>query len=229
MTPIVSVIIPAYNEAQSIGLVVGDIPRDLVRDILVVNNGSTDQTEENARKAGALVLSEPRSGYGRACLKGLAFCQTLSPPPDIIIFLDGDYSDFPEEMPALIQPILDQKADLVIGSRNRGHAEKGSITPQQIFGNKLATFLLKKLYGVSYSDLGPFRAIRYDRLMNLNMTDKNYGWTIEMQIKAAKQGLLYQEIPVRYRQRIGVSKVSGTLKGTIMAGYKILFTIAKYL
>ena len=229
MTPIVTVIIPAYNEAQPIGLVVGDIPRDLVRDILVVNNGSTDQTEENARKAGALVLSEPRSGYGRACLKGLAFCQTLSPPPDIIIFLDGDYSDFPEEMPALIQPILDQKADLVIGSRNRGHAEKGSITPQQIFGNKLATFLLKKLYGVSYSDLGPFRAIRYDRLMNLNMTDKNYGWTIEMQIKAAKQGLLYQEIPVRYRQRIGVSKVSGTLKGTIMAGYKILFTIAKYL
>jgi glycosyltransferase involved in cell wall biosynthesis len=194
-----------------------------------VNNASTDKTEIIARDNGATVLHESTPGYGRACLKGIEYAKRLAIKPDIIVFLDADHSDYPEEITQLIQPILDNQADLVIGSRALGNKEKGSMTPQQIFGNWLATRLLKLLYNVRFTDLGPFRAIRFDKLLELDMEDKTYGWTVEMQLKAAKKGLKCVEIPVRYRKRIGVSKISGTVKGTVMAGYKILFTIFKYL
>lgn len=227
----VRVIIPAFNEADSIGKVVRDIPPEIVSEVIVVSNGSTDATEVKAAKAGATVLQEPRKGYGFACLKGMAYVAALpkADQPDIIVFLDGDYSDYPEEIPMLIQPIIEQGADMVIGSRALGDREQGSMQPQQLFGNWLATTLIRWFYRVSFSDLGPFRAIRYDRLLELNMADQTFGWTVEMQVKAAKQGFVCTEIPVRYRRRIGVSKVTGTLKGTIMAGYKILWTIFKLL
>lgn len=227
----VRVIIPAFNEADSIGKVVRDIPTEIVSEVIVVSNGSTDATEANAAAAGATVLQEPRKGYGFACLKGMAHVASLpkADQPDIIVFLDGDYSDYPEEIPMLIQPIIEQGADMVIGSRALGDRERGSMQPQQLFGNWLATTLIRWFYRVQFSDLGPFRAIRYDRLLELNMADQTFGWTVEMQVKAAKQGFVCTEIPVRYRRRIGVSKVTGTIKGTIMAGYKILWTIFKLL
>lgn len=228
LEPQVYVIIPAFNEQNGVGLVVKYIPRPPVSEVVVVNNASTDKTAIEAKAAGATVLDEPRKGYGQACLTGIEYISNKANPEDIIVFLDADYSDYPEELPMLIQPILDGNTDMVIGSRALGIREKGSMTPQQVFGNKLATFMLKSMYGAQFTDLGPFRAIRFSALESLRMADTNYGWTVEMQLKAVKNGLRYKEIPVRYRKRIGFSKVSGTVKGTIMAGYKIIWTILKY-
>lgn len=230
-SPIIHVIIPAFNEEDSISKVITEIPKGLVQEIIVASNGSTDRTEDNAREAGATVVREERKGYGNACLKGMAHIASKAPEdqPDIVVFLDGDYSDYPEEMTELIKPILEDGIDMVIGSRALGDRESGSMQPQQIFGNWLATTLIKWLYKVEFTDLGPFRAIRYDRLLEIDMQDKTFGWTVEMQVKAAKLGLKSTEVPVRYRRRIGVSKVSGTVKGTILAGYKILWTIFKLL
>lgn len=226
--PEVVVIIPAFNEENSVGKVVNEIPKDWVREVVVVNNNSTDSTSENAEKAGATVLEEPRQGYGRACLKGMEYVAQLSNKPDVIVFLDADYSDFPEELPLVVQPIIDGTADMVIGSRALGDREGGSMTIPQIFGNWLATTLIRWLYKVEYTDLGPFRAIKYDKLLSLNMEDKTYGWTVEMQVKAAKKGLKSTEVAVNYKKRIGHSKVSGTVKGALSAGYKIIITIFKY-
>lgn len=221
------VIIPAFNEENGIGQVLSEIPKDLVEEVVVVNNASTDDTEKIARDAGATVLREEIPGYGRACLKGIEYVRQN--PPDVVVFLDADHSDYPEEMTSVVEPILDRNADLVIGSRALGNREKGSMTPQQVFGNWLATGLLKLFYNVRFTDLGPFRAIRFDKLMAIDMQDKTYGWTVEMQLKAAKMKMNCVEVPVRYRKRIGFSKISGTIKGTVMAGYKILYTIFKYL
>jgi glycosyltransferase involved in cell wall biosynthesis len=223
------VIIPAFNEENGVGKVIQEIPKDLVSEIIVVNNASTDNTENIAKQNGATVLREPTPGYGRACLKGIDYLKISESKPEIVVFLDADHSDYPEEMLNLIQPILDDRADLVIGSRALGNKERGSMTPQQIFGNWLATRLLRILYGVTFTDLGPFRAIRFEKLIALDMQDKTYGWTVEMQLKAAKIGLRCVEVPVKYRKRIGFSKISGTVKGTVMAGYKIITTIFKYL
>lgn len=227
--PRIVVIIPALNEEEAIGAVIQEIPVGLVAEVIVANNGSTDGTSERARQAGATVVDQPQPGYGNACLKAMEHLASQSEEPDIVVFLDGDHSDHPEEMQLLIDPIINEGMDMVIGSRNLGGAEKGSITPQQIFGNWLATFLLKLIYGVKFSDLGPFRAIRYSSLLALRMEDRNYGWTVEMQIKAAKQKMKTSEVSVRYRNRIGQSKVSGTIKGSVMAGYKIIKTLFKYI
>ncbi len=224
--PIISVIIPAFNEEQSIGKVVNDIPKDIVKHVIVVNNNSNDNTVEVAKKAGAIVLDEPRKGYGWACLKGIEHSKELN--TEIVVFLDGDYSDYPGEIVDVIAPILNENMDMVIGSRVLGKREKGSLTPQQIFGNSLATKLMRLFYGAKFTDLGPFRAIKSPSLEQLKMSDKTYGWTIEMQIKAAKQKMKFCEVPVNYKKRIGVSKVSGTIKGTVLAGIKIIFAIFKY-
>ncbi|WP_111708048.1 glycosyltransferase family 2 protein [Lutibacter citreus] len=224
---IVKVIIPAFNEADSIGNVINEIP-SLVNEIIVVNNNSTDNTEEAAINAGATVLTELNKGYGYACLKGMDYISKQEIKPDIIVFLDGDYSDFPEELTKIIKPIVNDNIDFVIGARVEDLREKGSMTPQQIFGNWLATFLMNLFFKAKFTDLGPFRAIKYDKLLSLNMEDKTYGWTVEMQLKALKQQLSYIEVPVNYKKRIGVSKVSGTVKGSIMAGVKILGWIFKY-
>ena len=225
----IGVIIPAFNEEQSIGKVINEIPKELVSKIVVGNNNSTDNTEQVARDAGAVVVTEPRMGYGYACLKCIDYFMQQQNPPDIIVFLDGDYSDYPREMVDLVREITENDIDLVIGSRALGNSERGSMTPQQIFGNALATKLIKLFYGVKYTDLGPFRAIKWSALMAMDMKDKTYGWTIEMQLKAVKLKMKTSEVPVKYRVRIGVSKVSGTIKGTILAGYKIITTIFKYL
>lgn len=222
------VIIPAYNEEEAIGEVIAEIPKEWVREIVVVDNRSTDQTALRAAEAGATVVHEPLPAYGRACLRGMAYVRSLPLPPDIIVFVDGDHSDYPEQLPDLVRPILDQNYDMVIGSRALGKRERGSMTPQQVFGNWLATFLMRLLYGVSYTDLGPFRAIKWEKLLALDMEDTTYGWTVEMQLKAAKQRMKTTEVPVKYRRRIGFSKISGTLKGVILAGYKIITTIFKY-
>ncbi|WP_424495201.1 glycosyltransferase family 2 protein [Salinimicrobium sp. GXAS 041] len=227
MPRIIKVIIPAYNEADSIGLVIKDIPK-LVNEIIVVSNNSTDATEENAAKAGATVLKEPKKGYGHACLKGMDYLSKKDPKPDIVVFLDGDYSDYPEELEKLITPILEEDVDFVVGARVDRMREKGSMTLPQIFGNWLATSLMKLIFNARFTDLGPFRAIKYGKLLELEMQDKTYGWTIEMQLKALKKKYTYIEIPVHYRNRIGVSKVSGTVKGAFMAGVKILGWIFKY-
>jgi glycosyltransferase involved in cell wall biosynthesis len=222
------VIIPAYNEEDAIGKVIAEIPQDWVREIVVVDNRSTDQTALRATEAGATVVYEPLPAYGRACLGGMAYVQSLPTPPEIIVFLDGDHSDYPEELPDLVKPILEQNYDMVIGSRALGKRERGSMTPQQVFGNWLATFLMRLLYGVRYTDLGPFRAIKWEQLLALDMQDTTYGWTVEMQLKAAKHRMKTTEVPVRYRRRIGFSKISGTVKGVVLAGYKIITTIFKY-
>ncbi|CAL2079090.1 glycosyltransferase family 2 protein [Tenacibaculum sp. 190524A05c] len=227
MEPIIKVIIPAYNEEDSIGKVIKDIP-EIVDEIIVVSNNSTDNTELNAKNAGATVLKENRKGYGYACLKGMDYIAEQSEKPNVIVFLDGDYSDYPEQLTEIIAPIVNQDIDFVIGSRVQRLREKGSMTPQQVFGNWLATFLMKLFFGAKFTDLGPFRAIKYNKLLDLNMEDKTYGWTVEMQLKAIKRNYSYVEIPVKYRNRIGVSKVSGTVKGTILAGVKILSWIFKY-
>ncbi len=220
------VVVPAFNEEESISKVIDAIPKNIISDVIVTNNNSTDNTANVAAKAGAIVLDEDRKGYGWACLKGIAKAKELG--ATIIVFLDGDYSDHPEQLPEVVAPILKNEADLVIGSRVLGKREKGSLTPQQVFGNWLATKLMHIFYGVKYTDLGPFRAITVEGLEKLKMQDKTYGWTIEMQIRAAQHKLRSTEVPVDYRNRIGVSKVSGTVKGTIMAGYKIIFAILKY-
>ena len=224
--PIISVVIPAFNEEKSIAKVVNDISKEVVDFVVVVNNNSTDNTVLEARNAGAIVLDEPRKGYGWACLKGIDKCKELN--TEIIVFLDGDYSDYPEEIPIVIDPILRDGKDMVIGSRVLGKREKGSLTPQQVFGNWLATRLIRLFYGAQFSDLGPFRAMKFQKLLQLGMTDKTYGWTIEMQIKSVKNNLSFCEVPVNYKKRIGVSKVSGTVKGTVLAGIKIIFAVFKY-
>ncbi len=225
--PKIKVIIPAFNEQDSIAKVIQDIP-SLVEEIIVVSNNSTDLTEVNAKQAGATVLTENRKGYGYACLKGMDYISKLQSKPDIIVFLDGDYSDYPEELTKIIAPIIEDNIDLVIGSRVKELREDGAMTPQQIFGNWLATKLMSLFFKAKFTDLGPFRAIKYEKLLALNMVDKTYGWTVEMQLKALKQKLSYTEVPVNYRNRIGVSKVSGTIKGSIFAGIKILSWIFKY-
>ena len=225
----VTVIIPAFNEENAIGNVIAEIPKDIVKEIVVVNNNSNDQTSKVATQAGAIVLDERRQGYGFACLKGIDYVRNQSESPDIIVFLDADYSDYPQEMRELIKPIVEQNFDLVIGSRALGNRQQGSMTPQQIFGNWLATNLLRWFYGVKFTDLGPFRAIKFDKLLALQMKDTTYGWTVEMQLKAAKMRLKTTEVPVNYRRRVGFSKISGTIKGTVLAGYKIITTIFKYL
>lgn len=223
----IKVIIPAYNEAEAITKVISEIPK-FVDEIIVVNNNSTDLTAENAKKAGATVLSEMKSGYGYACLKGMDYIANQEEKPDIIVFLDGDYSDYPEELTKIIAPIIENNIDLVIGARSKYLSEPHAMTPQQIFGNWLATRLMTLFFKAKFTDLGPFRAIKYEKLLSLHMQDKTYGWTIEMQLKSIKQNLTYIEVPVRYKKRIGVSKVSGTIKGSIFAGAKILGWIFKY-
>lgn len=225
----VYVIIPAYNEEKSIAKVILDVPKNLVKEIIVGNNNSNDNTALEAKNAGATVVDAPISGYGNACLKGIDYLKDKAKADDIIVFMDGDYSDYPEEIVKIIAPIQNNKADLVIGSRTLGIKERGAMTLPQEFGNWLATRLIKLFYGVKFTDLGPFRAITWGNLMTINMQDKTYGWTVEMQIKAAKSGLKSVEVPVTYRKRIGVSKVSGTLKGVILAGYKIIWMIFKNL
>ena len=223
------VIIPAFNEQNAVGKVIADIPKKYVSTIIVVDNGSTDDTFLQAQKGGAIALYESKKGYGNACLKGLNYLENLKKKPDIVVFLDGDYADYPQQLVELVTPIVADKADLVIGSRTLGKKEEGSMTIQQVFGNWLATQLMYWFYHVKYTDLGPFRAIRYSSLLKIDMKDKTYGWTVEMQLKAAKLNLRTMEVPTNYRKRIGVSKVSGTITGTIGAGYKILYTIFKYL
>ena len=227
MPPVIKVIIPAFNEADSIPHVIVDIP-EFVDEVIVVSNNSTDDTELNAENAGATVLSEFQKGYGYACLKGMDYISKQQNKPDIIVFLDGDYSDYPEEMSKIVDPIIQENIDFVVGARVRKWREKGSMTFPQIFGNKLATTLMTLFFNSSFTDLGPFRAIKYEKLLQLNMEDKTYGWTVEMQLKALRQNFSYAEVPVHYKNRIGVSKVSGTIKGAIFAGVKILGWIFKY-
>ena len=227
MNTIIKVIIPAYNEQNSIGKVIQDIP-PIVDEIIVVNNTSTDNTHSVAKTAGAKVINEPKRGYGYACLRGMSYISLQETKPDIVVFLDGDYSDYPQQLTQLITPIIEKDIDLVIGARVKTLREKGAMTYPQKFGNWLATSLMTLFFGARFTDLGPFRAIKYSKLLALNMEDKTYGWTVEMQLKAVKQKYSYLEIPVKYRNRIGVSKVSGTLKGAIFAGVKILTWIFKY-
>ncbi len=223
------VIIPAYNEEKSIAKVINEVPKNLVTEIIVGDNNSKDKTAENAKKAGATVVGALIAGYGNACLKGIEYLKDKAQAEDIIVFLDGDYSDYPEEITNIIAPIRADEADLVIGSRALGHKEKGSMTLPQEFGNLLATKLIKLFYKVTFTDLGPFRALTWESLSVINMQDTTYGWTVEMQVKAAKLHLRCTEVPVKYRKRIGISKVSGTLKGVVLAGYKIIWTIFKNL
>ena len=226
--PKIVVVIPAYNEEGSIGKVVNDIPKEWVSDVIVCSNNSNDKTVEVAKRAGAIVLEENQKGYGWACMKGINFANQMNVKPDIIVFLDGDYSDYPQELPLVVQPIIERNMDLVIGSRALGEQESGSMTFPQRFGNWLSTRMMRFFYGVKYSDLGPFRAMKFDRLLKLNMSEMTFGWTIEMQIKAAKHNMNSCEVPVNYKVRIGDSKVSGTVKGAVMAGIKIIWSIFKY-
>ncbi len=227
MKHIIRVIIPAYNEADSIGLVIKEIP-NFVEEIIVVSNNSTDNTESVAKLAGATVLREEQMGYGYACLRGINYIKSQDTKTDILVFIDGDYSDYPEELTNIVAPIIDNDIDLVIGSRDKKIRESGSMTTPQVFGNWLATNLMKLFFGAKFTDLGPFRAIKFNKLLALDMQDKTYGWTIEMQLKALKKNYTYTEVMVPYKKRIGVSKVSGTVKGAIFAGVKILSWIFKY-
>lgn len=218
----IGVVIPARDEAAAIGSVLADMPT-WVDAVIVADNGSRDATAEIAKAAGARVAREWKPGYGGACLAGIA----ALPEVDVVVFLDGDYSDYPEDMASLVDPIRDGRADLVIGSRMLDPEAEASLTPQQRYGNRLAVALIGWLWGARYTDLGPFRAIRREALKRLGMADRDYGWTVEMQIKAAEQGLRTLEVPARYRQRIGVSKISGTVRGTLAAGSKILWVIGR--
>jgi glycosyltransferase involved in cell wall biosynthesis len=222
-----AVIIPAFNEEGSLPLVLRAIPRDLALEVVVVDNGSTDRTAEVARRLGATLLLEHRRGYGRACSRGIEYLRIN--PVDVAIFLDADFSDHPEEMPRLIDPIRQGRADLVVGSRSRGEREPGAMLLQARLGNWIATRLMRLFYGGSFTDLGPFRAIRFDSLLALRMADADFGWTAEMQVKALKHGLRTMEVPVSYRRRLGVSKITGTWIGTLRAGHKILWTIFRNL
>jgi glycosyltransferase involved in cell wall biosynthesis len=225
--PRIAVLIPALNEEATLPAVLADLPTELIEEVVVVDNGSSDHTAQVARVSGATVLSEPRRGYGSACLAGIGYLRAKG--PDIVVFLDADYSDHPDELPNIVRPIVAGECDLVIGSRTKGKAEPGALLLQARFGNALATLLIRLLYGFSYSDLGPFRAIRFSSLLGLGMIDRTYGWPVEMQIKAVRQKLRITEVPVRYRKRAGgESKVSGTIKGTALAGYKILWTVFRY-
>jgi glycosyltransferase involved in cell wall biosynthesis len=218
-----AVIIPAYNEELSIGRVVSSIPRNFINEVIVINNNSIDNTAQKAMDEGATVLLETFQGYGASCLKGIEYLKDKN--IDIIIFMDGDYSDYAEELNLLIDPIRKGKYDFVIGSRILGKREKGALPLQSRIGSIISGFLIKLFWGFKYTDLGPFRAIKFDKLLQLNMKDKWFGWTVEMQIKALKNNLRVKEVPVSYRKRIGNSKVTGTVKGSIMAGTIILKTI----
>ena len=220
----ITVIIPVLNEQDALPHVLSDIPWDMVREVIVVDNGSTDATSEVAYRAGARVIHEPRRGYGAACLAGIQAIQES----DIVVFLDGDYSDHADELPDVVAPIIDGHADMVIGSRVRGNHERGALAPQARWGNWLAVTLILLLYGVQYTDLGPFRAIRTSMLQSLGMRDQRYGWTVEMQVRAINAGLRIQEVPVSYRRRTGKSKISGTLRGCVLAGVAIIGTIFRY-
>lgn len=228
MSDKIFVIIPAFNEEGAIGRVISEIPA-IVNEIVVADNASTDLTAEVAKRSGATVIEAPVPGYGSACLTGIDYLKQKATAGDIVVFIDGDHSDYPEEMTQMIEKIRDEHFDLVVGSRELGNREHGSMTFAQIFGNRLATFLLRTIYHVRFTDLGPFRAIEWEKLLQLNMQDQNYGWTVEMQVKAAKLKLRTTEIPVRYRKRIGFSKISGTVKGTVLAGFKIIQTIFRYM
>jgi glycosyltransferase involved in cell wall biosynthesis len=219
------VLIPAFNEAPSIAHVLKALPTR-VTEVVVIDNGSTDQTAAIAEAHGATVLFEARKGYGYACLKGMEYLEKK--PPEGVVFLDGDYADFPEELDQLVAPLDSGEVEFVLGARVKALREKGALTPQQQFGNGLACFLMRWLYGSRFTDLGPFRAIRWKTLQSLEMQDKTYGWTVEMQLKILRRKIPYLEIPVRYRNRIGKSKVSGTVKGTLMAGYKIMGWIGSF-
>lgn len=218
--PPITVIIPARNEANAIGKVIDEIP-GYVSDVIVADNGSTDGTAEIAQAHGARTVYVKEPGYGRACLAAMA----AAAPSEITVFLDGDASDYPQDMSDILAPILSGAADFVIGSRLSGEREKGSLTPQQAFGNRLACALMSMFWDSDFTDLGPFRAIRTSHLAALNMQAETFGWTVEMQVRALKQGMRCSEVPVRYRKRIGVSKISGTVKGVVLAGYYILSTI----
>lgn len=224
--PTVDVLIPALDEERSLPFVLGDIP-DSVRRVVVADNGSTDDTVAVARSAGAEVVEATRRGYGSACLAGIDHLRATG-PPDIVVFLDADYSDHPEELPRLVRPIAEGEADLVVGSRVVGDRERGALLPQARAGNFVACLLIRLLYGHRYTDLGPFRAIRWSTLEDLEMRDPDFGWTAEMQVKALKRGLEVREVPVSYRRRIGVSKITGTVKGTVLAGAKILATVLRH-
>ena len=219
----VAVIIPAQNEADAIGKVLAEIPT-WVDQIVVADNGSSDSTAAVARAAGATVVCERQPGYGAACLAGIATVEEA----DIIVFLDGDYSDYPQEMAQLVDPIAFGSSELVIGSRVTGIREPGALQPQQRWGNWLATTLIRMIWRGRYTDLGPFRAIDANGLAALKMTDRNFGWTVEMQIRALEEGLRVIEVPVRYRRRVGTSKISGTVRGVVLAGSKILYVIARH-
>lgn len=225
MDPRISVIIPAFNEEESIGHVLDDLPQDKLIEVIVVNNASSDDTSRVAKEHGARVVDEVRRGYGSACLRGIAELND----PDIVVFVDGDYSDYPEELEKLVEPIIFGEADFVLGSRMILAESRAALLPQARYGNQLATFLMRIFFGHRFTDLGPFRAIRYNSLKSIDMVDTNFGWTVEMQVKAVKHKLRIQEIPVRYRERIGVSKITGTVSGTFKAGTKIIYTIFKYL
>lgn len=226
-SPTIDVVIPAYNEEASLPLVLADLPWAQIRRVAVADNNSTDRTAEVARDGGAHVVPAPRQGYGSACLAALDYLRA-NDPPDIVVFVDADHSDHPDELPAVVAPIVDGRADVVIGSRVRGVRERGALLPQARAGNLVACTLIRVLYGFRYTDLGPFRAITWTGLERLRMSDPDFGWTAEMQVKALRRGLRVTEVPVRYRKRIGVSKITGTLKGTILAGYKILWTVFRH-
>ena len=223
-SPKIAVVIPVFNEQEAIRNVLSDIPSHLDADVVVVDNGSTDRTVDLARQMGARIVHEHRRGYGWACLAGIDALEK----PDIVVFLDGDYSDYPDEMTLLVKPIAEGRADMVIGSRTLGTREAGALLPQARFGNWLATWLIRRLFGANFTDLGPFRALAYPALVKLDMQDKTFGWTVEMQVKAARMDFRFLEVPVSYRRRIGVSKITGTVSGTIKAGWKILYTIFRY-
>jgi len=223
----IDVVIPAFNEEASLPLVLTDLPRPPVRRVVVADNNSSDSTAEVARDGGAVVVHESRPGYGSACLRALRELKE-NDPPAVVVFLDADYSDHPEELPSLVEPIVHGRADLVVGSRALGEREPGALLPQARAGNLIACWMIRWLYGHRYTDLGPFRAISWGALETLGMSDPDFGWTAEMQVKALRHGLRVVEVPVSYRRRIGVSKITGTIRGTFMAGYKILWTVLRY-
>lgn len=226
--PVVDVVIPALNERDALPRVLQDLPRALLREVLVVDNGSTDGSGDVARECGATLLVEPRRGYGQACLSGLAALAGRPQPPEIVVFVDADYSDHPDELPRLLRPLVEDRCDFVVGSRLLGRTEPGALLPQARLGNRLAAWLIRRIYGLPVTDLGPFRAIRWSTLAGLEMADRDFGWTVEMQVKAARGGVRYLEVPVSYRRRIGASKISGTVAGTLRAGWKILATIHRF-
>ncbi len=226
----VAVVIPAWNEEGSIGRVIADLPEPWHRLVVVADNNSTDYTADVGRKFGAIVVPAPRQGYGSACLAALAYLRALphDQRPAVVGFIDADYSDHPDQLGMVVRPVIDGEADMVIGSRMLKAQPKGALLPQAIWGNKLACFLMWMIWGARYTDLGPFRAISWEALERINMVDTNFGWTVEMQIKAARAKLRVREVAVDYRPRIGISKITGTVSGTFRAGYKILLTIFRY-